>query len=50
MGDAEGQRIDAVPPEADAGRARVTLGQKRPTQSLEADAGVFVGQIGVGSY
>jgi len=26
VGDAEGQRIDTMPPEADAGQARVTLG------------------------
>ena len=56
VGDAEVLRVDAVPPEADAvpteadaGRARVMLGQKGLTQSLEANVGVFVGQIRAGS-
>ena len=49
VGDAEALEVDAVPPEADARRARVTLGQKGLTQPLEADAGVFVGQIGARS-
>ena len=48
VGDAAGQRVDAVPPEVDAGRARLTLGQKGLTQSLEANVGDFVGQIGAG--
>ena len=49
VGDAEALRADAVPLEVDAGRARVTLGQTGLTQSLEADVGVLVEQIGVGS-
>ena len=49
VGDAEALRVDAVPLEADAERARVTLGQKGLTQSLEGDTGFFMGQIGVGS-
>ena len=43
MGDAEALRADAVPLEADARQARVMLGQKGLTQSLEANAGDFVG-------
>ena len=53
VGDAEALRADTVPSEADTRRARVTLGQmlgqKGLTRSLEADVGVFVGQIGAGS-
>ena len=49
VGDEEALRADAMPPKADAGRARVMMGQKGLKQSLEADAGVFVGQIGAGS-
>jgi len=49
VGDVEVLRADTVPPEANAGRARVMLGQKGLTQSLEADAGVFVGQTRAGS-
>ena len=43
VGDTEGQKIDTVPLEADAGQAEVTLGSRwateRLTQSLEADTG-----------
>ena len=47
--DAEALEADAVPPEVDTMVIGLTLGQEGLTQSLEADIGVFVGQIGAGS-
>ena len=49
VGDVEALEADAVPTEVDVGVIGLMLGQKALTQSLGAGAGVFVGQIGVGS-
>ena len=49
MGDAKALEANIVPPEVDARVIGLTLGQEGLTQFLEADVGVFVGQIGAGS-